>query len=237
MKDYWTFSAIQESFQQTGYGTIVEINGLTWRQRGGDYVLLTPPGDVELSVPEGANLKRIRSLTWSAETIGIQPIKSASKCWYTPGDWNPEEKAENRRVLSKGNREGLKLKRVTEVELQQLLLDWAEDKSEHDPQVMVVKGHYKAMINHPGFEFLGFYSVEGLEGSIGYTRDGESSAIGFAKHHYGPWWLPRYMWLRVLQILLPGSPKGVNCGDTADGLKAALGFSSMKQFRVDFSKL
>ena len=235
MRDYWGFPAILETFKATGYGKIQNIDGLEWRVRGGDYVLLTPPQEL-FTVPEEANPSRIRSLCFLEGTLGEEiPAKAGSNTWmYGIGDdWEPNKKG--RYALRQAERAGACLMTPSPEQTLEVFTEWLRwAKTRKD---MVVRGHYEQMITHPGFTFLGT-QVDGEVISVcGFTQEGEDSAIAFAKHREGPWWVARHMWVTALLRLLESGATSINCGDTADKLKQQLGLKKFRQSRVDFSQL
>lgn len=236
-KDYWTFEPLLRSFKATGYGEIKEIDGLSWRVRGGDFVLLTPPGGKVLTIPQEANRARIRSLVWTYSLGETISRKASGWTYAAPPGWEPGE--ESARLLRRGEKENLVAGAVSKVELRDILETWIEDKKEHKPTAMVVRGHYAAMIDDPDIVFVGWRKGAELLGAFGYTIDPvtKQAAIGFAKHSYGSWWLSRFLWIKTIRIILSGGARGVVCGDTADRLKRELGLLPFQQYRVDFSNV
>lgn len=235
MKDYWTFTPILRSFMGTGYGNVCEIEGLWWRIRGSDYVLLTPPQS-DFRLPSRANPFRVRSLVWANSLGRIVPSRPAGYTFSAPLGWSPPLGLV--RVLRRGDKESLKVCIPSPFGLVTLLDVWVKEKKAHKPSSMVVRGHYRAMINDRDMQFVGYMSREGgLVAAIGYALDAETgqAVIGFAKHVYGTWWLARYVWARTIAYLLSQGARGVVCGDTADGLKRELGLVATRQRRVDFS--
>lgn len=123
-------------------------------------------------------------------------------------------------------------------ELLELLDLWIDDKTKARPNDMVVKGHYRAMVELQQMNFVGFYLQDQLVGGIGYAVEGREAVIGYAKHRYGAWWLSKAMWTSVLGMLLGTLNLDlVNCGDTANGLKQSLNMNSVPQFKVDFKQI
>lgn len=236
LKDYWTFPPVIGSFKSTGYGTVKCIDGMDWRVRGGDYVLLTPPKPT-LTIPIGANPKRIRSLMWSSKALGAVPKKSAGLTFNALSSWVAPPSL--RTLMRRGERETIVIANPGREQLVGILDDWIRQKKAHNPTSMVVRGHYAAMIDYPGFEFMG-YNVGGeMVGAFGFVPGGPSSpaAICFAKHRYGSWWLAKYLWVKTIRHLIDRGATGVVCGDTAGKLKREIGLSSERIYRVDFSKL
>src|SRR6185312_546301 len=105
-RDYWAFTAIARSFRAVDYGSIVEHGGLTWRKRGGDYVLLSPPRP-PISVPSDATPTRVRSLTWTRVPTSI-PAKRSGYTFNAPHDWVAGTDGGLQRILRKGSKEGVK---------------------------------------------------------------------------------------------------------------------------------
>lgn len=234
MKDYWTFSPILESFKSTGYGKIEEHGGLQWRVRGGDFLLLTPP-KVPFKIPEAANPARIRSLSFLQGSVGPEvPVKKSYKTYGAEHDWAPNKKC--RYAFSLAKRDGGEIVTPEKEELHTLLTEWIEWAEERKNQ-MIVKGHYRQMIETPGFEFIGCRVGGKLVGATGYTVQDGHGAIGFAKHVGGYWWLSRLIWTCAIQKVLGQGAATVNCGDTADKLKQQMGLLPEFQWRVDFTKM
>lgn len=235
MRDYWSFSPVLETFRTVGYGKFKFIEGLEYRIRGGDYVLITPPQKT-FKIPPDANRNRIRSLSYLEGIIGLDvPKKPAGKMWVCDNSWQPNRKT--RYELRQAHKVGYELKVPTVDELNQVFNNWIKELTESNPGKMLVKGHYREMIKHPGFEFFGVYLDGVCIGATGVIMDGSSGAVCFTKHERQYRWLSRVLWFHSIDYLVSSGCTFVNCGDTADKLKHELGFTAVKQYKVDFSKL
>lgn len=235
MKDYWSFAPVLETFRSVGYGKFQTINGLEYRTRGGDYVLISPPQE-DFLIPENANRDRIRSLSYVEGIIGVDvPKRPVGKLWVCDNLWTPNRKT--RYELRQAHKVGYELRVPTQDALNLVFDSWVQELTESCPSKMLVKGHYREMIKHPGFDFLGVY-VDGVcVGATGVTFDGTSGAVCFTKHERQYRWLSRVLWFHSIDYLVSSGCTFINCGDTADKLKRELGFTSTPQYKVDFSTL
>jgi len=233
MKDYWDFPAVRESFTNTTYGKFQEIDGLLWRVRGGDYLLVSAPTQ-PFKLPE--NLKRGRSLSYLSGKIGDSiPVKNAGWVYECEQDWTANRKT--RYSLRLAERDGAVLITPTRDQIRDCFYAWVKDMQTHNPNKMLVKGHYLEMIDHPGFTFLACQCGDKVIGATGFTKDGNDGAVCFTKHERGVWWLSRYLWFHSLKSLQIAGVSSINCGDTADKLKKELGLKQHRQFKVDFNAL
>jgi hypothetical protein len=231
--DYWLFPAVLRSFENTGYGKIEYHNGLRWRVRGGDCVLLVPPCSAGLPMlPPGANRDRARSLMWSLKRLTDVPHKLEGYSYSAPPDWQPDPGTD--RVQRRGGKQGLTIESATSDELYGLLDRWHTQKKAHKPSTMVLKLHYASMITEPAIRFVCYRDQGALVGAFGYCMYKGQAAIAFAKHEYGTWWLSRYLWICTIRLLLEEGARGVVCGTSADRLKRELGLRRDKVYRVNF---
>jgi len=236
MRDYWSFPAVLDSFRATKYGKYETIDGLEWRIRGGDYCLVTPPQSI-FRVPEPANRKRIRSMSFIEGAIGEEvPKKKYDKVFHCDSSWTPNRKTRYEMRLAK--RDGGKINYFPERQDLINCVDWwIDDLAKAKPKTMIVKNHYYKMIDEDNMSFISCEIDGKTIGASGYTKDGDDGAICFTKCTRSYRWVSRLLWATTINILINGGCKFINCGDTANHFKEELGLSYSWQYKVDFSKL
>lgn len=235
MRDYWSFPAVLDSFRATKYGKYKTIEGLEWRIRGGDYVLITPPQSM-FTIPDGANPKRIRSMSFIEGAIGDEvPKKTYDKVYHCDHSWTPNRKT--RYELRLAERDGAKINYLPKREDLVSCVDWwIKDLEEAKPKTMIVKNHYYKMIDERDMAFISCVVDGKTIGASGYTKDGRDGAICFTKCTRSYRWVSRLLWATSIKILINAGCDFINCGDTANRFKEELGLSHSYQYKVDFSK-
>lgn len=114
---------------------------------------------------------------------------------------------------------------------------WVEEaKHRH---FMVVQGHYWRYIlryydNPNNVKLYGFRrKADGkLWGIVGYEVFRNQAQMTLGKHRTGDYYFSRWMWLKVLQLMLSEGVTKCYCGTTADELKQQLQMSYGKSFKV-----
>ena len=176
---------------------------------------------------EEFQFKKFRSFLRS-DVPEYVPRNRNGKTWYVDQGFVPSSSANQE--VRRGLKEGVTFQIPTQAELHHLLVTWkAWAQSRH---FMVVTGHYKSMIAHPGMLWHGVYLNSHLVGAIGYTLQNELACIGYCKSVPGHWWLGKCLWITALDRILAQGPSRVICGDTADKIKEAMGFSPMPAYRL-----
>lgn len=238
MKDYWSFQAVLRTFRAVGYGKFKVENGLEWRTRGRDFVLVSPPQS-SFKIPAEANPERVRSLSYLEGTIGEGvPTIGGSQTWTyeCSKGWEPNRKT--RYELRSAQKAGVVTFTPKPEELHHCMDVWVDELTEAKPNMMIVKGHYRKMIEDEGIQFIGCQVNNEILGAVGFTWEGEDGVVCFTKHTRKYRWVGRLLWCQALNFMFGMTGvTSVNCGDTADKLKRELGFTPHRQERVDFSKV
>lgn len=227
--DYWDFEPIRETFFTAFPNTRVTCSrGGLYRLRGGMLTLIAPPQSWSLAhLPDEFTFKRFKAVSRIDVPETVPRFKKLNNWFALPG-YQPTRTA--RQALRRGHREGVVIRRPSVARLQDLLEGWkAWARVRHYGRIGY--SHYAQMIVSPHFRFYGVFLGGQLIAAIGFvTQDGEA-CVGFAKNRPGHWWLAKFLWARGVQLILGTGVSRVNCGDTADKIKRAVGLESQGVYR------
>lgn len=211
--EYWEAEGLAPAFLKAHRGRALRVKGGLVQCVGKTELVIIPSGPV-VEIPE--QLTENRKLRVFPTLHGR--VKTNKTTWI-----HGEGSGLDGYAARRGEREGLVFGQITYGELCGLLQDWEEWSKTR--RFMTVTGHYAAMLVEPGITFVGARLAGEIVAAYGFS----GKVVCWLKHKPGLNWAAGAVWTHCLEELGPG----VNCGETADGLKKRLGLTPVRLLRAE----